>query len=253
MKIRSLIPFFVLVLAMLSCNLPSAQPTLEAATRTVTVTPTNQFFPPTSTFTLTPPAAITSVPTLTGTPTVPVVTPLDKGVNCRYGPGTEWLVIGALLVGQNANIQGKNGDASWWYVSTPNEPGKPCWVAASVTTAAGNLSSIPVVPKPQASVIDTGVSVTPDTMSVAGCIGPLAPVSIKGGIETNGPATVKWYFETQQSGAMSSQTTEFTTADTKEVSVDYTPVLTAGTYWVRLIITSPNNDSAEARYKIECP
>jgi hypothetical protein len=184
---------------------------------------------------------------------VPIAWPADKGVNCRFGPGTEWLVIGALLVGQNATIQGKNGDASWWYVSTPNDPGRPCWVAASVTNVAGNLGSLPVVPEPNASVTDVGVSVEPDTRSVAGCVGPVQAISIKGEIETNGPATVKWHFETQQGGSMASQTTEFTTADVKEVSADYTPLVVAGTYWVRLIVTGPNNDSAEAKYKIECP
>ncbi|MEW6407019.1 MAG: hypothetical protein AB1649_35020, partial [Chloroflexota bacterium] len=195
----------------------------------------------------------TAPPTLTSTPTVPVASPIDRGVNCRFGPGTEWLVIGALLVGQNATIQGRNGDSSWWYVSTPNDPGRPCWVAASVTNASGNLSNIPVVAEPDASVIDAGVDVEPETITVAGCLGPIQPIKLTGVIETNGPATVKWHFETQQGGLMASQTTEFTTADEREVSADYTPPLLAGTYWVRLVITAPNNDSAEVKYKIECP
>ena len=179
--------------------------------------------------------------------------PSDKGVNCRFGPGVDWLVVGALLVGQNATIQGRNADSSWWYVVTPNDPGKPCWVAASVTNHAGNMAGVPVVSPPDALVINVSLKVDPDTMSVAGCIGPLQPVSLNGNIEVNGPVEVKWYFETQQSGSMATQTTNFNSAESKDISTNYTPVLTAGTYWVRLIVVDPNNKSAEAKYKIECP
>jgi hypothetical protein len=169
------------------------------------------------------------------------------------GPGLEWVITGALLPGQHAPIQGKNGDASWWYVSTPNDPGKPCWVAASVTSVAGNVTTIPVVPLPQASVINVSIVTDPETVTVAGCVGPVMPVTITGVIETNGPATVKWHFETEQGGSMASDTLEFKKANDKEVSTEFTPVLTAGSYWVRLVITAPNNDSAETKYKIECP
>jgi hypothetical protein len=126
-------------------------------------------------------------------------------------------------------------------------------VSASVTNHAGNVAGIGVVSVPDASVINVSLKVDPDTRSVAGCIGPLQPVSLKGKIEVNGPVDVKWYFETEQSGSMSTQTTNFNNAETKEVSADYTPVLTAGTYWVRLIVIDPNNKTAESKYKIECP
>jgi hypothetical protein len=71
----------------------------------------------------------------------------------------------------------------------------------------------------------------------------------------NGPGTVTWRFETQQGGAMSTQTTEFDAFGEETVSVDYThpAPITAGTYWVRLVVTSSNNTQAEARYTINCP
>jgi len=253
MRNRYITAAFILLFAMAACNLPSAQSTQAALTETVIPSAQASLTATTAPPSVTPLPSNTPPPTLTPTPTIPVAFPSDKGVNCRFGPGIEWLVVGALLVGQNATIQGKNGDASWWYVSTPNDPGKPCWVAASVTNTAGNVSNVPVVAAPQASVIDVKIDVEPNTMSVAGCIGPLMPVLITGSIETNGPASVKWHFETQQSGSMASQTTEFKTADVKEFSSDYTPVLAAGNYWVRLVITAPNNDSVETKYKIECP
>jgi hypothetical protein len=53
---------------------------------------------------------------------------------------------------------------------------------------------------------------------------------------------------------MTTQTTEFDAFGEEAISVDYTPTtLTAGSYWVRLIVTSPNDEQAEAEYTIVCP
>ena len=51
---------------------------------------------------------------------------------------------------------------------------------------------------------------------------------------------------------MPNQMTEFDAFGSKDITVEYTPPLTAGTYWVRLIVTSPNSIQAEITYKIEC-
>jgi hypothetical protein len=127
-------------------------------------------------------------------------------------------------------------------------------VAASVTNTGGNLAGIAVAAAPSAQVTDVGVEVEPDEISVAGCVGPILPIKITGGIETNGPTTVQWHFETQQGGAMSNQSTGFDTFGEKDdFSVDYTPPLTAGTYWVRLVVTAPNSMQAEVKYTIACP
>ena len=126
-------------------------------------------------------------------------------------------------------------------------------MASSVTNTAGNLASIPVVEAPKANVTKVTVDVDPKSLSVAGCVGPILPLEITGTIETNGPTSVKWHFETQQGGAMSNQTTDFDAFGSKNVSVDYTPTLTAGTYWVRLIVTEPNATQAEVKYTLECP
>jgi hypothetical protein len=109
------------------------------------------------------------------------------------------------------------------------------------------------VEAPRATVTNVTVDVDPESLSVAGCLGPILPLEITGTIETNGPGAVQWRFETQQSGAMSTQTTNFDAFGEETVSVDYTPTLLAGTYWVRLIVTSPNEAQAEARYTILCP
>lgn len=250
MKPRKLLFVFVLVLALSACNLPSNLPPTETPTLTIntpavtpaTATPTQTLVP-----TNTPPATATS------TPTVPVAFARDVPVNCRLGPSTGWIAVSSLNIGVSSQIIGKTGDASWWLVADPLSSGRNCWVSASVTNTGGNLAGIPVAPAPNATVTDVRVDIDPKTINVAGCVGPIQPSKITGTIETNGPTSVTWHFETQQSGAMPNQTMQFDAFGPKTFTVDYTPPLTAGTYWVRLIVTSPNNMQAEVKYTITCP
>jgi hypothetical protein len=169
------------------------------------------------------------------------------------GPGTAWIVLSGLNVGGSAQIVGKTADGGWWYIVDPLNSSRNCWVASSVTNTAGNLGGVPVVAAPNAAVTDVSIDVDPNTINVAGCIGPIQPLEIGGTIETNGPVTVKWHFETEQGGAMATQNTDFDAFGEKDFSVDYTPPLTAGEYWVRLVVTSPNSMQAEENYTITCP
>ena len=251
MKSRSLLSTLVLVLALLGCNLPSNLPT-ETPTAAV-ITPSSTLALSTAISTQTPLPSNTPPPTTTSTPTVPVAFPREVAVNCRLGPGIGWIVLSGLSVGTSAQITGRSGDGSWWQVIDPLNSGRRCWVATSVTNTAGNVAGIPLAEAPNATVTNVTVDVDPRSLSVAGCLGPILPLEITGTIETNGPTTVQWRFETQQGGAMTSQTTEFEAFGEETVSVDYTPTLTAGTYWVRLIVTSPNNVQAEESYTITCP
>ncbi|HLE91305.1 MAG TPA: hypothetical protein VI753_09155 [Anaerolineales bacterium] len=255
MKSRSLLSTFALVLAMLACNLPSNVPVTETPT-SVSPSPTQSL--PTATPTQTPLPTNTPLPTLTPTPTVPTASAKEVPVNCRLGPGTAWLAISALTVGQTSQIVGKNSDGTWWDIVDPLNSSRNCWVSVSVTNAAGNLANIPVVQTPKAAVTRVTVDVSPKTVNVPGpaCAGPVPPIVIEGTIETNGPASIQWRFETQQGGAMTTQITEFETFGSKTFTAAYTPALpvTAGTsYWVRLIVTSPNDAQSEVKYAIACP
>lgn len=253
MKIRSLSFIFVIVLFLSACNLPTGAPTETPVAPSPTLESTA--VPPTETPlpSATPLPTDTPLPTPTGTPTVPIAWPRDVNVNCRLGPSTDWLVVGALLVDQTATISGKNASGTWWYVTTPNSPGTPCWLAASVTDTAGNLAGLPTISPPTASVTKVTIE-KPDDVSIAGCMGPANIMNLKGSIEMNGPGTVKWHFETQQGGALATTSTEVATAGAQAVSDNnFTPVVAAGSYWVRLIVTSPDSKQAEASYKIECP
>ncbi|HJS20451.1 MAG TPA: hypothetical protein VJ785_17005 [Anaerolineales bacterium] len=252
MKLQVLFPILALILSMLACNLPSNAPVTETPTLSLS-TSTATLSLPTSAPTQTPLPTNTSPPPPTSTPSVPVAFPRDVNVNCRLGPGTAWVAISALTVGQNAQITGKNSDGSWWSITDPLNSGRNCWVSAGVVGTGGNLAAIPVVGLPTASVTNVTVSVDPRTISAPGCLGPILPLEINGTIETNGPTEVRWRFETQQGGAMPNQTTTFDAFGEREFSVDYTPPITAGTYWVRLIVSGPNNIQAETSYTITCP
>ncbi len=254
MKARSslFILAITVVLTISACNLPSNVPKTETPTLAV-LTPSATQPLSTDTPTQTPIPSNTPPPTITSTPTVPIASPKEVAVNCRLGPGVAWIVLSGLNVGASSQIVGKTADGGWWYIVDPFNSSRNCWVSSSVTNTGGNLTGIPVVAAPQASVVDVSVDVDPNTINVAGCIGPILPVEISGTIETNGPGTVQWHFETQQGGVMTTQTTEFDAFGSKDVSVVYTPTLTAGTYWIRLIVTSPNSMQAEVKYTITCP
>jgi len=250
MKSRILSVIFILAFVLQACNLPSNVQITETPTLAIPPSATQPL--PTEPPTQTPLPTDTPPPTFTFTPSVPVASARDVAVNCRLGPGTEWIALSGLNPGQTAQILGKNSAGSWWYIVDPFNSSRNCWVAASVTNTAGNLAVIPVVETAKASVISATVKIDPKTIPIPGCIGPILPSKIIGSIEVNGPAIVKWYFETELGGAMSTKTTEFDAFGVKEVSAEYTPPLTAGNYWVRLIVTSPNGIEAEAKYKVQC-
>lgn len=241
MRNRNRISSLMLAFAILACNLPAG----------VTPTPTSAL-PSATVVSSTPEPTASPLSTPTGTPAVPIAWPRDVPVNCRFGPGTVWETIGALPVNQTATILGRNSASTWWYVQTPNDPGTPCWVAASVTNTAGNLAGLSVTPAPTASVTNISVEVDPEDINLPGCIGPVEPVEITGAIQVNGPLTVKYHFETEQGGAMSTQTIEFDSFGSETVEVDFSPDLEEGNFWIRLVLTQPDDQEAETEYEMDC-
>ena len=119
---------------------------------------------PSPTFTLTPspePPTATPTPTVTPTPTLgPAVGVARQNANCRLGPSTAYEVVGFLLEGQQALIQGRNSEGTWWYLELPD--GRHCWVSASTVDALGDLPSVPVVKPPP--------SPTPTETPELGCL-----------------------------------------------------------------------------------
>lgn len=230
----------------LACNYPSLTPAPPTDTPTSTAsadTATPQ--PPT----LTPAPLETATATLVPTPSVPEVIAGSLGVYCRLGPDTTWVQTGSVGRDQTAEITGRNNDSSWWYVKDPNNPGNFCWVSAAVVTTAGNLTGLPVIPPPTASV--TGVSVDAKVTSTVYCGGP-NPVDFSGTITTNGPAKVKYQWEVggDASNTTPPDTMNFTGADTKNVSGPGAYSTDCGNYTITLHVLDPNDKSAKKNFKI---
>lgn len=238
-------------LLLTSCNLNAATPT-----PTATSVPTETTEPPSSptpepTFTEEP----TDVPTpaFTDTPSVPMVTPSDEPVNCRFGPSTDYAMVGALTEGERTQVYGKTSSGEWWQVQNLDQTDQKCWVAASVTTTSGDFSAIAVVAAPETFVTNVTLTVTPEKIPLVGCTDVFNPIVFAGTIEANGPLTATWHFETQQGGKMSDQTLEFETFGSQDVSMEFIPIpVKKGTYWVKLVVTSPNNVTVEEQYEIDC-
>jgi hypothetical protein len=180
-----------------------------------------------------------------------MLTTIDKPVNCRFGPGTEYSVISYFLQGQSARIEGKAGDGNWWYIRPPMDQNLFCWVAGSVTQASGNLALVNVVPAPDVFVTTVALKLDPVKVTVPGCVFPYTPVTMTGSITTNGPAIVEYHWETSQGNTSSANMIKFTGFGTQDVS-DHVHYGAAGTFWVKLVITSPNSKSVKSEYVVVC-
>ena len=163
----------VLLLISMACATPSIFPSNESEINTAVAgtvmadqtqdavnelltPPTIQDTPtlvPTLTFTSEPPTATptpTVVPTLPFTPTAetPFIT-VSVDTNCRSGPGKVYDVVGALLVGEFAEVFGRDPSNNYWYILNPdgNDP-EFCWVWGKYATLTGPAMLAPVFTPP---------------------------------------------------------------------------------------------------------
>ncbi|RME90278.1 MAG: hypothetical protein D6770_02815, partial [Anaerolineae bacterium] len=216
---------------------------------------TNTPAPPTPALPTEPPtpALPTATPTitLTPTPTVPMVTPKDVGVNCRLGPSTAWEVVGWLLPDQWAEIKGKDAEGNnWWYIENPTTPGTFCFVSGAVTVTAGNLAGIPTVPTPKASVTAVNVEMNPKNASITCGMFPFT-FDVTFTITTNGPTEVTFQRILSNGNKAPPETVTFDKAETKEFN-DYYRVGAVGDYWFKVKVTSPNQVVGKGNATMSC-
>lgn len=131
------------VIADLTQNAPQATSsiTLEV-TSTFTFTPT---FTPTET--LTPTQALSATPTLTFTPLIPLIS-VSVPTNCRNGPGKVYDMVGALLVGEIAEVYGRDPTSNYWYIRNPDWGDEFCWVWGEYATLTGPVLLLPIFTPP---------------------------------------------------------------------------------------------------------
>lgn len=101
--------------------------------------------PATATFTNTPETpTLTLEPTLSATPdfTPTSETPMisvSQDTNCRVGPGSVYEKVGMLLVGETAEVVGREPKGEYWYIRNPDEGAEYCWVWGEYATVTGNI------------------------------------------------------------------------------------------------------------------
>jgi hypothetical protein len=228
----------VLMIMLAACNLP------------VSATPT-----PTSTSTTTPDATATSTstpsPTVAPSPTqvVIAVRAKDQPVNCRFGPGLVFEVVGRVKSNQSTQAVGRTSDSLWLNVQDPGNPGGVCWVAASAIETEGEVATLSVVNGPLVTVTNLTVQVEPAKITVACSAFPLV-FGFVGEITSNGPAVVTWRWEIK-TGNGPEQTLIFESAGTKTVQEFYR-VNGANDYNVKLHVLGPNEMIAEANFFAIC-
>ena len=105
----------------------------------------------TETPTLIPPPTFTPEPTLTPTPNIPMAS-VSVDTSCRSGPGKVYTYLGALLVGEKAQVVGKHTPTNYWIIVNPDWDGD-CWLWGEYATVTGGTDrlmeyAVPAVPTP---------------------------------------------------------------------------------------------------------
>ena len=211
---------------------------------------------PTDTPTPAPPPA-TPTPEFTDTPSAAMVSADSEAVNCRFGPGSEWLGVGALNVGVTVPIVGTNSAHDWWVIDNPGQPGTQCWVAASVTVTSGDTSTVPVLPLPVALVTALSIAVSPGSTVHGVCGGP-NPVNFEVTMTTNGPASVTYHLEIYNGNNTLRNKTDnasisFSSASTQTFDPGGAYKTDCGDFYIKVFVTNPSILDAQANWSVVSP
>jgi len=97
--------------------------------------------------TSTPSATLSPTPFFSSTPLVPYIS-VSVATNCRVGPGKVYDRVGALLVGEVAEVVGRSANGEYWYIRNPNQSNGFCWLWGEYATVTGNIATLPVFTPP---------------------------------------------------------------------------------------------------------
>ncbi|HSL44846.1 MAG TPA: hypothetical protein VK897_15525 [Anaerolineales bacterium] len=67
--------------------------------------------------------------------------------NCRVGPGIPYDRVGALLVGEVAEVVGRHATRDYWVIRNPDRDGI-CWLWGRYATVSGNTDVLPIYTPP---------------------------------------------------------------------------------------------------------
>jgi hypothetical protein len=188
--------------------------------------------------------------TITPAPKELIASPKNKLVNCRFGPGTVFAVIGEVNENQATRVDGKNSQGTWWYVHDPGNPGGFCWVAADFMNVNGNVDALPTVQPPLPSVTNIDVTVDPNLIVIP-CDAFPQVVYFTAEITVNGPALVTYRWEVSTGISSADNSLVFDEAGTKAIQEFYR-IVSPNDYWIRLHTLIPNDKSGEERFRVAC-
>ncbi len=106
---------------------------------------------PTLTVTFTQTLPLTATQTATQIPTPFLLIPLisvSTPTNCRSGPGKVYGREGALLIGEFAEVYGRDLTGNYWYIRNPDSGPEFCWVWGKYATLSGVTSLLPILTPP---------------------------------------------------------------------------------------------------------
>lgn len=257
MRRRFLIFTLSIVVVASSCTYSLSTPTAQVLIPATGGTPTSTTASPTSTLVpietliaVSELASATVTETSTSTPSVTLASPREQPVNCRVGPDISYAVTGALLLGNQAEVIGKNIDITWLYVRNPSDPSTNCWLSVDFINVEGPVDLLPVVGPPEIMVTNVKVEVEPVAINVA-CDALPQGVTINARITTNGPSIVTWYWESSEGQTSDQKQILFEEGTTKTVQ-DYYSVYKIGDYSVQVKTIVPNVVTGEANFKVIC-
>ncbi|MCB0177045.1 MAG: PKD domain-containing protein [Anaerolineae bacterium] len=144
--------------------------TIRAQAMLTIVTPDGGAPPPTPGSSNNNVIIISPDPNASRTPPPPAVAQLTTtaNLNVRSGPGTNFDILGVLLLGQSAEIIGRNAESTWWQIKFPSATQDFGWVSAQYVQAS-NIANVPIVfvpppptptPPPPTATPEPGVVIT---------------------------------------------------------------------------------------------
>lgn len=152
------------LIAVASRTTQQAIPIVDVASATIT--------PESATFTPT----LTLMPSLTSTPGVPMIS-VSVATNCREGPGKVYDRTGALLVGEVAEVFGRDPTGAYWYVRNPDVSNDFCWLWGEYASVIGQTAALPIFTPPATPTPTPSFEVDFDQMDA--CIGWWVDFTIK--------------------------------------------------------------------------
>jgi len=88
-------------------------------------------------------STITLTPTITLTGIVEkLMVSVSEDTNCRNGPGKTYDYLGALLVGEQAEVVGQSMDGQYWIIKNPDRAGE-CWLWGQYASVTGPTAALP--------------------------------------------------------------------------------------------------------------